>query len=210
MGWTSYHVEPTYNSKIKKYTVDRKAECDKLFNTNMVSLDNNDVIGKFEVLKSYMVGSTYYAAVKRTKFATENEPEDSLVFAAIVLTSVNNKDYYNFSYKDMDETVGPCQYGCPKSILDLLTPTKSKYANEWRERCYKVIEEKKNPNALGNLPVGSEIKYTNHNGEEVVLFKHSAAYQFKRSFWMLKNRYGYMSPKQIPDNYEVIKRGGVV
>lgn len=97
MGWTSMHVEPTYNPKAKKYTVDRKAECDKLCGSDMVAWDSNKVIGKFEVLKSVVVGSTYYAAIKRTKFATETEPEKSYVFAAVVLTSVNNKDYFNFA-----------------------------------------------------------------------------------------------------------------
>ena len=207
MGWTSYHVEPTYNTKTKKYTIDRKAECDKLFNQDMVTYNDNTVIGKYEVLKSYIVGSTYYAAVKRTKFATETDPEDSRIFAAVVLTSVDNKDYHNFAYKDMDETCGPYQYGCPKSILDLLSPTDNEYAIAWRNRCYEVLKERKNPDTLGNLPVGSEIKYINHNGEEVVLFKHPAAYQFKRPFWMCMNRNGYVSPKHIPSNYEVIKRG---
>lgn len=207
MGWTSYHVEPTYNPKANKYTVDRKAECDRLFNQDMVTYNDNAIIGKFEVLKSCISGSTYYAAVKRTKFATETEPEDSRVFAAIVLTSVNNKEWFNFSYKDMDETVGPYQYGCPKSILDLLSPTDNEYAKKWRERCYEVLKEKKNPNTLGNLPIGSEIKYINHNGEEVILFKHPAAYQFKRPFWMCMDRNAYISPKHIPSNYEVIKRG---
>ena len=207
MGWTSYRVEPTYNNKLKKYTIDRKAECDKLFNQDMVAGKDYKVIGKFEVLKSSMVGSTYYAAVKKTKFATETEPENIRVFAAIVLTSVNNKKWFNFSYKDMDESVGPYQYSCPKSILDLLSPTDYEYAKKWRKHCYEVLEHKKDPNALGNLPVGSEIKYVNHNGEEIVLYKHPAAYQFKRSFWMCMNGDGYVSPKHIPDNYEVIKKG---
>ena len=207
MGWTSYHVEATYNPKIGKYTVDRKAECDKFCNSDMVVWDTDKVIGKFEVLKSSIVGSTYYAAVKRTKFATETEPEDSRVFAAVILTSVNNKDYFNFAYKDMDETMGPYQYGCPKCILDLLSPTDNEDAKNWRKRCYEVLKEKKNPNALGNLPVGSKIKYVGRDGEEIILIKHPAAYQFKRPFWMCMNRNGYVSPKHIPSNYEVIKRG---
>lgn len=202
MGWTSYHA-----THYKKGEIDRKAECDALFNTDMVSWDNNNVIGKFEVLKSCIVGSTYYAAIKRTKFATETEPEDSIVFAAVVLTSINNKDYYNFSYKDMDETVGPYQYNCPKTILDLLSPTDNKYANEWRAKCHDVLKKKKSPDKLNNLPVGSVIKYTRPNGEEMMLFKHPAGYQFKRPFWMLKDKTGYVSPKHIPDNYEIIKRG---
>lgn len=207
MGWTSYNVESTYNTRLRKYTVDRKAECDRLCNSDMVEWDGHKVIGKFEVLKSTMVGSTYYAAVKRTKFTTETEPESSYVFATVFLTSVNNKDHFNFAYKDMDESMGPYQYSCPKSILDLLSPTDNEYAKKWRESCYEVIKAKKNPNALGNLPIGSQIKYVNRKGEEIILFKHLAAYQFKRAFWMCLNGDGYVSTKYIPNNYEIIKRG---
>ena len=155
MGWTSYDAPTTYNSKTMRWEVDRKAECDKLFNCSMV----ND-LGKYEVLKSRMVGSTYYAAVRMTKYATETESEQVQVIAAVVLTSTNIKDYYNFSYKDMDETVGPHESKCPKSILDMLTPTDSEFANAWRQRCYDNIKTNNNPNGLAKLPVGSVIKVT--------------------------------------------------
>lgn len=196
MGWTSYYVEPTY--KNGKPFIDRKAECDNLFNCDMV--DNK---GKFEVLKSAMVGSTYYAAVKKTTF----NPASEKVFAVIVLTSTNSKDYYNFAYKDMDETMGPDESKCPKTILDLLSPTEYEYAKEWRKRCYENLKEKKNPNALSNLPIGSIIRYVHRNGKEITLKKSPAAFQFKRPFWMMVDEPYYVSSKHIPSNYEVIKRG---
>ena len=141
MGWTSYCASHYKNGK-----VDRKAECDNIFNGDMVSWsEDHKVIGRYEVLKSSMVGSTYYAAVKRTKFATETEPELSRVFAAICLTSTNIKDYYNFSYKDMDESCGPYQCDCPKGILDLLSPTENEYALQWRQACRDNLAAKKNP-----------------------------------------------------------------
>lgn len=205
MGWTSYCAQTKY--KNGKIIIDRKEECDNRFNQNIVTHDSNKIIGKYEVLKSAMVGSTYYAAIKQTKFATEAEEENSIVFAVVCLTSTNLKEYYNFSYKEMDETCGPYQFDCPKSILDLLSPTDNEYALEWRNRCYEVLKEKKNPNSLSNLPIGSEIKYTNYKGEEIVLFKHPAAYQFKRAFWMCKDKNAYVSTKNIPSNYEIIKRG---
>jgi hypothetical protein len=42
---------------------------------------------------------------------------------------------YIFGYKDMDESMGPCEAACPPAILDLLTPTDRPYAVAWRERC---------------------------------------------------------------------------
>ena len=205
MGWTSMNVPTKY--KNGKIIIDRKEECDKIFNQDMVTFNSDKVIGKFEVLKSAIVGSTYYAAVKRTEFATEDKPENSIVFAVVCLISTNVKDYYNFSYKDIDETCGPYQYDCPQSILSLLTPTDNKYANEWRKSCYDALKCKRRGVSLGNLPIGSEIKYKRGDGTEIILVKHAPAYQFKRSFWMIKGEFEYISSKHIPKNYEVIKRG---
>lgn len=42
-------------------------------------------------------------------------------------------DPYNWGYKDVDETMGPYQTDFPVSWLDLLSPTDSQYAIEWRK-----------------------------------------------------------------------------
>ena len=55
MGWTGIHA--TY---YKNGTVDRKRECDYYWEGGLNS-------GHFKVVKSRMVGSTYYAAVKGLK-----------------------------------------------------------------------------------------------------------------------------------------------
>lgn len=219
MGWTGCNVATKYNPRSRRYTIDRKAECDKLFNDDMVSWENNEKIGKFEVLKSAMVGSTYYAAVKRTKFATETEPENSIVFAAIVLTNTNVKDYWNFHYKDMDETCGPYQCDCPKGILDLLTPTENEYANQWRAACRENLSKKNNPNALNKLPLGSVIKFTlqcdttfNKAGSEITLEKTNE--WSKRAYWMQHGRWIKWPSKLVNSmtdgNYEVVRRGKAI
>lgn len=64
------------------------------------------------------------------------------------------KDYHNFGYKDMDETMGPYSYHCPKSILDKLTPTDNEAALKWREKCKEQIA--KNEKAK-TLKVGDKI-----------------------------------------------------
>ena len=165
MGWTEYHAPASYRNG--RHYIDRKAECDKLFNWE----DENQ---KCEVLKSSMVGSTYYAAVRSLNKTNGYER----VSAAICLTSTNAKDYFNFAYKDMDETCGPYKYDCPKGILDLLSPTENEYANEWRNKCYEELAKKKSPDALSNLPEGSVIKVVlpfdtqrHKTGTEVILTK---------------------------------------
>lgn len=184
MGWTFYHVEPTY--KNGKLFIDRKAECDGHFDKN-----------RCKVLKSAMVGSTYYAAV-----AVDNE-----VIAAVNLTRVDNKEYFNFGYKGMDESMGPFECNCPKGILDLLTPTDSEYANDWRKRCYENLKKKNSPNSLNNLPIGSVIRYNRYDGREIELVKCAAAYQFKRPWWKIVGENKYVSVKHIPSDYIVVKRG---
>ena len=208
MGWTSYQATHYKNGRI-----DRKAECDSIFNDNMVTWDDDrKIIGKYEVLKSTMVGGTYYAAIKRTKFATETEPEQSLVFAIVCLTSTNMKDYHSFSYKDMDESMGPYYYDCPKSILDLLSPTDNESANQWRQACYENISKKKNPNSLNKLPDGTVIKVTlpwdttrYNKGDEVTLTKKRWGKHYK---WFTSSCYftrGLM--KSLEGHYEIIQRG---
>lgn len=185
MGWTSYNAKFYKNGR-----VDRKAEIEN----NVIKNDN------LKVLKSSMIGSTYYGAIEHI--------ESKEVFAVVILTSTNMKDYFNFSYKDMDETMGPGQCNCPKSILDLLTPTDNEYANEWRKRCYKNINKGKDKKALKNLPVGTRIKVTMpidttcfKQGDEVVLEK-TIGYGSKRSRWVVVDRNVYFTNslmKQLED-----------
>jgi hypothetical protein len=51
-------------------------------------------------------------------------------------------DGYTFGYKDMSEEDGPCESKCPKTILDMLTPTTSEYALQWRKRCQERIDKR--------------------------------------------------------------------
>ena len=124
--------------------------------------------------------------------------------AEVALTHTNNRDYFNFGVKTMEESSGPCEDHCPASILSLLSPTDSEYANNWRERCRKNIEAKKDPHALKNLPVGAVIRFTLRTGESIELLKHAAAYQFKRPFWFCQSSGRYMPVTRTPENYEVV------
>lgn len=128
MGWTSYNAEFYKNGKI-----DRKAEMD-----NRWTQEESEKYPKFRVLKSSMVGKIYYAAIEVSRGGKVEE-----VFATTAITSTNMKDYYNFSYKDLDETMGGCNYDCPVGILNLLTPTDNEYALQWRAECLKQQKKKK-------------------------------------------------------------------
>ena len=65
------------------------------------------------------------------------------VFGMVCLIRHTRNSYWNFNYKDMDETMEPYAYNCPERILDILTPTDNDNANTWRSKCRLVIKQKK-------------------------------------------------------------------
>ena len=182
MGWVYHHIHSSEITKLK-----RIQEVRKIFNN------------RYEIQKDTMRGSVYYGALKDT--------ETNVVSAVVVLTHVSQNEYYNFGYKLIGEEMGPTESKCPASILKLLTDTDSKYANDWRNRCWKYIEQTTGPNALSKLPVGSVIEFTDAVGETFVLVKHPAAYQFKKPFWYCESSHSYMKSKYIQDDYRVLSRG---
>jgi hypothetical protein len=215
MGWTSYY--PThFDSHLR---INRKAECDAYFLEGMNK-------GYYNLIASRMVGSVYYAAVQPLRRAARDEngrvvkdeaghivaediPENELeTFAVVFLTQVEKGMFY---YKDMSETMGPCYYDCPKSILKKLSPTTNQYALEWRAKCLERAENLARANkmktSLPALPVGSVIKFM-YNGNEVWLQKCAPNYQFKTAWWKVDGDNKYFSKKRIPDAYEIVKFGG--
>jgi hypothetical protein len=111
MGWTFY-----------RKPADVKAEMDGLLTWS------DEHGGTRRVLDSAIVNfHTYYAAVEQVKPNGERS-----VWAAVSLLQFTNGE---FGRKDMDETVGPTERACPVRILDLLTPTDSEYALQWRWDC---------------------------------------------------------------------------
>ena len=191
MGWTSYHATH-YDYKGR---VDRIAEV-----RGLLTEDGRN--GIWNPLKVSAVGSTVYAAVERIKPDGER-----YVFGAVFLTSTDMSDYFNFSYKDMDETCGPCERDCPVSILNLLTPTDHEYANEWRKDCRenaaKKAAKRKDPNSLSNLPFGSVIEMPYWKGGTKLLTKRQA--YSPKVIWT-DGQYRY-TPKTIEQQgYTVISR----
>lgn len=156
MGWTGLYV--AHNTGIEyttRGTVDRKATLDKRF-----TCASSDGLRTWEVVKSTLRGSTYYAAVRTVDAGAGTVT----TWALVCLTSVTGKGWNQyFNYKDMSEDMGPYSYDCPVSILDMLSDTDSKCAQEWRAACRekaaKKKAENKNPDSLKNLPVGSVITF---------------------------------------------------
>lgn len=201
MGWTSYHA----NYYKKNGTVDRKKEMDAYFLEGLNA-------GMYEVVKSAMVGSTYYAAVKQIQRSVIGEdgkynrvdiPEaEQETFGMVMLTKTDMKDYYNIYYKDISEDMGPYESKCPVSIIKLLSPTTNEYAMAWRQRCLDNAKTKD----VKNLPVGTIIEFENWDGTVIQLVKMNPAYQFKTTWWRYRDKNMYYQKKNIPwDKIKVVE-----
>lgn len=127
----------------------------------------------YEVLKASVVGTRVYAALK-----ISGHGEKPLVRAVVNLTSKQG-DY--IFIKQQLETVGPCDYDCPPSILNLLTPVNDKDAQEWRLKCKEKTDRK---NILRKLAPGSRIKYA--PGTEFCRILILERYK-NRKYWVLES-----------------------
>ena len=176
MGWTHCFTSPYSvwkNGGMTMPPASRKKEIDRMLCWENKDKDGN-ILAKHRVLKSAMVGSTYYGAV-----ATDKPGQPTIVWAAVFLTCGKVKhDGCIWGYKDMDETVGPCESKCPASILALLTPTDSKWANEWRERCRKNIAEAADRRRNGPKPLYAPkgIEVSNERGSWILSSEHYRRY----------------------------------
>lgn len=129
MGWTSYYVGSPFSAK------DRQRELDRRFTWVNRDKDGNET-SRVTVLKSSMVGSTYYAAIRVIR------KDYDRTLGVVALTSMKDGEFY---YKEMEETQGPYECKCPMGILKMLSPLKDdeEWAKAWRDRCYAYHESLK-------------------------------------------------------------------
>ena len=113
------------------------------------------------------VGTTVYAAYRSS--LTEPEYPDGRIIGLVILTARYPSDpYYNFGYKEMDETMGPAEDRMPERILNKLDdPPDGEYAAQWRERVRAYHAERKaRPKTkrgdvlLFESPIGGETRFT--------------------------------------------------
>lgn len=139
MGWITCYSANNFKSSGKYgFVVDRKKECDDILTQPGTNWQ--------KVLKSAMVGSTYYAALRVSS---------EKVIGVVILTCGKGKDGTLWGYKVMDESMGPCEDRCPAGVLALLTPTSSLIAKEWRARCQTNILNAAKKRKYGALPINA-------------------------------------------------------
>lgn len=101
---------------------------------------------KCEVIDDAKVGNTVFQAIRERKTGE--------AFGMVILIG---RDQGFLSYKDMSEDMGPYQYNCPLHILDKLSPTTDKWANEWRRGCRNYHAKHKSQK---QIPSGSIVKFS--------------------------------------------------
>lgn len=164
MGWTGTWAKHfKANGKI-----DIHAEVDALVGERLV--------------KSVMVGSVCYCAI-------QDMDDSNSVYAMVVLTHTDNRGG-EFYYKAISEQMGPAESKCPTSILKLLTPIDSEFANNWRERCWQYARRKKLPTAIG-----SQIEF-NLNNVRWKLELMQSSHQFKTNWWKVVSKDGIVVDNQ--------------
>lgn len=173
MGWDYHHEVAPY---------DRRAIC------------RSNIGNGYEVVKDAVVGTTYYAAVK--------SPRDGSIGAVIILTKIDRNGYCNFGMKFMDEEMAPFARNCPRSVLDVLSPTDNKYSIEWRQGCLDNLASKKDT-TLKDAPVGTKMKVTLKNGEVRTVVKMAPEYQFK-TWWLLVEGTITYIPRNRVEKAEVV------
>jgi len=105
------------------------------------------------------VAGTCYIA-----YRVEGPGEEPYTTALIVLTRWSPHDYYNFSYKIIDEEMGPAENRCPERILEQLSPpeqiSQESYAQEqmnlWRSSCQNYHAKRK---SRGSISRGNQILF---------------------------------------------------
>lgn len=169
MGWTSTH-RPQGISNIDWF--------------------QNNYGPKHKILASSQVrGGPIYMAVQHL-----GDSMGGYVYGLVILTQWTRDDY-NFSYKDIDESMGPNEDECPERILKLLSPIApddQSYARDWRERCWKNIERKKNRPKVRKGDVvkfAKPLKFTDGNEIDTFKFEKGNRFVYQDDFYVYPRWY---------------------
>lgn len=134
---------------------------------------SDGTIKSLRVLASSCVQNrVYYAAVEQ---ALDGVPGPAFAVICLVRWNTRASDGHVFGYKDMDETMGPCETECPERILQLLGPSDNEHALDWRRRCLARLRRRARRPSLEDgmrIRLAEPMKFTDgHEGDEFVIEK---------------------------------------
>lgn len=147
--------------------------------------------------------SVFYAAV-RVK-VLKNKVAGFIAQIAWAPTAIDN-----FSYKAMDETMGPDQARCPESVLRALSPLEELYApgspafnaaSEWRNRCWEhIFMRRRRPTVRrgDTIRFAEKIQFRNDDILDTFVFLKGSLFE--------RGGLKYRIPNWRNIEYEVVKR----
>lgn len=124
--------------------------------------------GKWDWIDHAVRGSTVYALMRFTPKQTSidatyiADTDGSYRFIVVFLTSRRGRDGYDFGYKDITESMGPCEKDCPTRLIKAASPIRTddkSYARQWRTDCLAARAANRLANA--NRPKPGDIFRTN-------------------------------------------------
>ncbi len=179
MGWLTMPVSSMYPHTTPKAYLDAQFTYEHVYDAagERLSLaaggplpDGATRRGLRVIASSCLRNKVWYAAVAHVE-----DGVDGPIFAAVCLVQWNPraKDGFVFGYKDMDESMGPCEAECPERILRLLDPTESHSALVWRRRCIRNLMRGSRALEDGmHIRLASKIRFTDgYEGDEFVIRK---------------------------------------
>lgn len=130
MGWTTTH---------RPY-----GKTNKEFFTDLFNYDKPEEKRSGTVLRYWGTYTTAYMAyeIKYPNKETGAIEREVVALVVLIRNYPNAQDGYDLGYKEMDESCGPCERECPKTILEMLTPTTHEYAIGWRKDCWDRIKQR--------------------------------------------------------------------
>lgn len=136
MGWLSYH-RPKGQSDLEHFQE------------------------KFGAERTILASATYWENDYRVMYAAVRDntgPQAGRVWAFVVLQKWSG-GYYNYAYKDLDETVAEGWDRAPAKVLDLLTPTDHEASLQWRAACrHRLSTEEVAKTAAKQVKAGTVIR----------------------------------------------------
>ena len=111
------------------------------------------------VLKSTVRSSAYYAACQSYD---ADGPRETFAIICLIKWNPGARSGEEFGYKDMDETMGPFNFDCPASILDLLGRPGNDHAANWREQCRQrlALTSRRKPRPGDTLVLPEPLTFT--------------------------------------------------
>lgn len=146
MGWLFSNVF-SERSDFKQFIADR------VKNENMVNFETKEAIGTFTCLKHCVRGNVLWTVWEVKRFDDEYSENVGKYIGCDLLKFSNG-----WGYKDMEESVGPCYYTCPKSYLEMV-PVKNQ---EWRDQVMAYH------NAYTKIKAGDVLVLTNGDKAKIV------------------------------------------